>query len=41
MYEAAVLTQEVAFVLNNPTADKLRELKLKVMAQMMDESDQT
>jgi DNA replication protein DnaC len=39
MYEAAVLMQEVVSMLNNPTSLKLREMKLKVMAQMMDEPD--
>jgi DNA replication protein DnaC len=29
----------VAFVLNNPTVEKLRDLKLKVMAQMLNEPD--
>jgi DNA replication protein DnaC len=31
--------QGVVFMLNNPTSLKLRDLKLKVMAQMMDEPD--
>lgn len=33
-------TQGVVFLFNNPTAEKLRELKLNVMAQMMSEPDQ-
>jgi DNA replication protein DnaC len=39
MFEEAMLIQGVVFVLNNPTVLKLRDLKLKVMADMMDESD--
>jgi DNA replication protein DnaC len=39
MYGEAVLTQGVASVLNNPTIEKLKDMKLKVMAQMLDESD--
>jgi DNA replication protein DnaC len=39
MYEEAVLTQGVVSVLNNPTIEKLKDMKLKVMAQMLDESD--
>jgi len=30
----------VVFLFNNPTAEKLRDLKLNVMAQMMSEPDQ-
>ena len=39
MSEASAPTQGVASVFNNPTVDKLRDLKLKVMAQMMGEPD--
>jgi hypothetical protein len=39
MCEAAVLMQEVVSMLSNPTSQKLRDMKLKVMAQMMDEPD--
>ena len=39
MSEAAVPIPGVASVLNNPTVDKLRDLKLKIMAQMMGEPD--
>ena len=34
-------TQGVVLMLNNPTVEKLRDLKLKVMAQMMSELDPT
>ena len=33
--------QEVVSMLNNPTSLKLRDMKLKVMAQMLDEPDPT
>lgn len=39
MYEAAVLFQEVVSMLNNPTVEKLRDMKLKVMAQMLSAPD--
>ena len=35
--EESVLIQEVGLMLNNPTIEKLRDLKLKVMADMMNE----
>jgi hypothetical protein len=35
----AVLMQGVVSMLNNPTIEKLKDMKLKVMAQMLDESD--
>ena len=38
--EAKMHTQGVVFLFNNPTAEKLRDLKLNVMAQMMSEPDQ-
>jgi len=41
MSEAAALTPGVVSVFNNPTVEKLRDLKLKVMAQMMIEPDHT
>jgi DNA replication protein DnaC len=41
MCEAAVLMQEEVSVLNNPTIEKLKDMKLKVMAQMLNESDAT
>ena len=31
--------QEVVSMLNNPTVEKLRDMKLKVMAQMLSEPD--
>ena len=34
-----MLTREVVSVFNNPTVEKLRDMKLKVMAQMMSEPD--
>lgn len=34
-----MLTQGVVSMFNNPTVEKLRDLKLKVMAQMMSEPD--
>jgi DNA replication protein DnaC len=37
--EAAAPMPEVASMLNNPTVEKLRDLKLKVMAQMMNEPE--
>ena len=37
--EAAVLLQGVVSMLNNPTVEKLKDLKLKVMAQMLSDSD--
>lgn len=39
MCEEEMLMPEVESMLNNPTIQKLRDLKLKVMAQMMEESD--
>jgi DNA replication protein DnaC len=39
MSEVAALILGVASMLNNPTSLKLRDMKLKVMAQMMDEPD--
>lgn len=39
MSEETRLTWEVVFMLNNPTVEKLRSLKLKVMAQMLSEPD--
>lgn len=39
MSEGAGPTQGVVSVLNNPTVEKLRSLKLKVMAQMLSEPD--
>jgi DNA replication protein DnaC len=39
MSEAAVLLLEVGSMLNNPTIDKLRDMKLKAMAQMMAEPE--
>jgi len=35
----AGLTQGVVSMLNNPTVEKLKSLKLKVMAQMLNEPD--
>jgi DNA replication protein DnaC len=37
--EAAVLLQGVVLMLNNPTVEKLKDLKLKVMAQMLSDPD--
>ena len=37
--EESALMQEVAFMFNNPTVEKLRDLKLKVMAKLMSEPD--
>ena len=34
-----MLLQGVVFVLNSPTVEKLRDMKLRVMAQMMAEPD--
>jgi len=34
-----VLTQEVVYMLINPTIEKLRDMKLKVMAQLLSDSD--
>lgn len=39
MLEAAVLLPGVGSMLNNPTVEKLRDMKLKAMAQMMSEPD--
>jgi hypothetical protein len=39
MSEVAALIQGVVSMLNNPTSLKLRDMKLKVMAQMLDEPD--
>ena len=39
MSEEAKHMQEVEFMFNNPTVEKLRDLKLKVMAQIMSEPD--
>lgn len=41
MLEVAVPTKEVGLMLNNPTVEKLKDLKLKVMAQMMSDPDQS
>jgi DNA replication protein DnaC len=37
--EAALLLQGVVSMLNNPTVEKLKDLKLKVMAQMLSDPD--
>ena len=34
-----MLTQEVVYMLINPTIEKLRDMKLKVMAQLLSDSD--
>lgn len=39
MSEEKKLMQEVVFMLNNPTIEKLVDLKLKVMADMLREPD--
>ena len=31
--------REVAFMLNNPTVEKLKDMKLKVMAQLLSDPD--
>jgi DNA replication protein DnaC len=37
--EGVVLIREVALMLNNPTVEKLKDMKLKAMAQMMSDPD--
>ena len=39
MSEEAVLIQGVVLMLNNPTIEKLKDMKLKSMAQMMSDPD--
>lgn len=39
MSEGAALIQEVVSMLNNPTIEKLKDMKLKAMAQMMSDPD--
>lgn len=39
MSEAAVHSAEVASMLNNPTVEKLKDMKLKVMAEMLGDPD--
>ena len=34
-----MLTREVVYMLINPTIEKLRDMKLKVMAQLLSDSD--
>lgn len=41
MFGEAVLTKGVASVLNNPTIEKLKDMKLKVMAAMLADPDPT